>query len=213
MTHIRLFTALGAAVLLAGCGSDSLGVDARNAGTLAVHLREAPSALIVDGALFSTQAREDVAEVLVTVTAVAALRAGANEDDESRWVRVPVDPAVTIDLMNLPTNPGSALLLNRGALSAGSYRNLRLHVSDATIEFARDVNVGPRTWVMGVQHPLRIPGPADTRIMIPGASFQIVEGEETGIDLVLQAGTSVQSIAATPNFVLMAPVLLANRRP
>jgi hypothetical protein len=162
---------------------------------------------------FDAVVRSQVERVDVRVTAVHARRAAATDDDEGAWVRLPVSPALSVNLMALPLLAEEAVPLPRGDLPLGDYQNLRLIVEDATITFASPVTVGPRTWTAGEAHPLRIPGPQATRIFIPTARFSIVDDDATVIDLVLNPGTSVQTIAATPTFVLMSPVLTASRRP
>jgi hypothetical protein len=156
--------------------------------------------------------RHQVERVDVLLTAVQALRAGAGEGEEAAWVRIPVEPALPVNLLALPTTLTDALVLPRGDLPAGAYQNLRLIVEDATITFSAPVSVGPRTWPAGEAHPLRIPGPQATRLHVPTSRFTIEDDDATVIDLVLNPGTSVQTITATPNFVQMAPVLLATPR-
>ncbi len=208
----RSVLALCAVLTLTACGQDSVGLEPEGTGSLRLRLSQ-PSASAFVANVAGTQAREDVDKVMVTLTAVSALRTSGDEDNESNWVRIAVEPAVTLDLMNLPTTAETAVLLPRGDLAEGTYRSLRLHVSDATIQFTKNVQVGPRTWAAGEAHPLRIPPQTEqSRIKIPNASFTIQDGASTEINLVMQPGTSVQSIAATPNFILMAPVLLAKPR-
>lgn len=205
--RVRSVLALSALLTVAACGEDSVGLEPESTGSLTLRLSESTASGFVAN-LSATQAREDVDNVMVTLTEISALRTSGDDDDESDWVRIAVDPSVTIDLMNLPTTAETALALPRGDLEDGTYRSLRLHVSDATIEFTKDVQVGQRTWAAGEAHPLRIPPQTEqSRIKIPSASFVIEDGESTVVDLVLEPGTTVQSIAATPNFILMAPVL------
>ncbi len=204
--------ALCAALTLAACGDDSAGLGPASKGSLQVRLSQSSAAGFV-ASLSSAQARDDVEKIMVTLTEISALRTSGDDNQESDWVRIAIEPAVTLDLMNLPTDAETALSLPRGELDDGTYRSLRLHVSDATIEFANDVQVGQRTWAAGEAHPLRIPPQTEqSRIKIPSATFMIEDGESTVVELVLQPGTTVRSIAATPNFILMAPVLLAKPR-
>ncbi len=209
--RMRSMTALCAVFTLVACGDDSAGLAPRDAGTLVVRLSQTATAAANE--LSAAQARDDVRKVMVTVNAISALRDGGSDNVDSDWVRTVIEPAITIDLMDLPVDGEGALSLSRADFDDGSYRSLRLHVSRATIEFTTDVQVGPRSWVAGEAHELRIPPQTEqSRITIPSAAFIIRDGEATVVDLVLQPGTSVQSIAATPNFILMAPVLLTKPR-
>ncbi len=209
--QVRSVVALSALLALGACGDDSVGLEPEGTGSLTLRLSESTASGFVAN-LSETQAREDVDKVMVTLTHISALRTSGDDNDESAWVRIAVDPAVTIDLMKLPTTAETALALPRGNLEDGTYRSLRLHVSDATITFTKNVQVGQRTWAAGEAHPLRIPPQTEqSRIKIPSATFTIEEGESTVVDLVLEPGTTVRSIAATPNFILMAPVLRAKQ--
>lgn len=208
--------ALALTLALAGCGDGGLGP---GGGTGSVQLalsRTTTSAL--SGAVSASLASfggnvspEQVAAVNVTITRVDAHLAGAAE--ESGWVTIELAAPIVLDLLALPTDPADAIPLPKGELAVGTYTNLRLHVSDATITFTEDVTIGggpvAKTWEAGTPHPLRIPGPPDTHVKVPMASFVVEEGETTEIDLVFDAGTSIQSIQATPLFLQMAPVLLA----
>lgn len=219
-TQILMVSAMAAT--LVACTDDSTGP---RSGTGALQLRmsqtQAAAASMIDaaslgGAPVPAVVRSQLTAVEVTLTAVHALRVAADEEDESAWVRIPIVPAQTIDLLDLPTTTDNALVLPRGELLAGSYRNIRLIVEDATVTFGTAVTVGPRTWAADTPHPLRIPGPSASRLKVPTAQFLVVESDDdddlTFIDLVFNPNTSVQQITATPNFLLMAPVLLATPR-
>jgi hypothetical protein len=210
------------AITIVACSEDSTGPRSANGGLqlrVSQQVGAASSVLeasTLDGAPTPAVVRQQVSSVEVTLTAVHALRIGASEEDESGWVQIPIVPAQSIELLALPTTAGNAMVLPRGDLQAGSYRNIRLVVENATITFREPVTVGPRIWAAATPHPLRIPGPSETRLLIPTARFEIgpLDGNDdlTVIDLVFNPGTSVQNIAATPNFILMAPVLLATPR-
>jgi len=210
------------AVTVVACSDDSTGP---RSGTGSLQLRMSQQAgaassvldaSTLDGAPVPAVVRNQVSALEVTLTAVHALRLGANEDEESGWVQIPIVPSQTIDLLDLPTSADNPMVLPRGELQAGEYRNIRLIVENATITFGTPVTVGPRTWAADMPHPLRIPGPSETRLKIPTARFEVGASSDdddlTFIDLVFNPGTSVQTIAATPNFILMAPVLLATPR-
>lgn len=218
----RMLIASAIAATVVACGGDSTGP---RAGTGSLQLRVSQStsaaasmidAAVVDGAPLPAVVRSQVTAVEVTISAVHALRVGANEEEESGWVRIPITPAQTIDLLDLPEASDAPLLLPRGDVPFGAYRNIRLIVDDATVTFGTAVTVGPRSWAANTPHPLRIPGPSETRLHVPTARFVVgeVNGDEdlTFIDLVFNPNTSVQRITATPNFLLMAPVLLATPR-
>ncbi len=222
MSRRFMLVAVMAASVVA-CGDDGTGPNGSDRGSLQLRFSQTASTstgfterATLDDVPLPAVVRNQVSSVEVTLTAVHALRIGANEEQESAWVQIPIVPAQTIELLDLPTATENAVLLPRGELEAGTYRNIRLIVEDASITFNTPVTVGQRTWAANEAHPLRIPGPSETRLKVPTASFTIGDDDDadetTFIDLVFNPGTSVQTIAATPNFILMAPVLLATPR-
>jgi hypothetical protein len=154
-----------------------------------------------------------VGSVEVTLTRVEALPQGAVNGADGAWVVIELGAPVTLDLMDLPTAAEDAIKLPKGELAAGTYFNLRLFVSDATITFSEDVTVGGGpaevTYVADTPYPLRIASPLDTRLLVPTGTFVVTEGESTEIDLIFDLGASVRSIVATPLFLLMTPVIIA----
>lgn len=227
MSRVTTSALLGLIAFTLACGSD--GGTLPSAGGASLQLRLSQSASLpvtlansgavqrggtsaVDAPPSAAVVRGNVSSLLVTIVRVDALRLGANEDEDASWVRMPVVPAITVDLLDLPLALEAARELPPGTIEPGAYRNLRLVISDASITFTTPVQVGQRTWAAGTPHPLRIPGPSDTRIKIPTASFTLADAEDAQIDLVLDPGASVQTITATPNFILMSPVITASRR-
>lgn len=211
----KAMVALTVAAAVTGCdASPRTGPEVTGAGQVTIRLSQtsgASGSSFAPGTVVSlgNVALEDVTAITAKLTRVEALKLGNGEDDEAAWVSIPLETAIDLDFLDLPTSEGNALVLPTGELAAGTYHNLRLYVSDATITFANDVTIGLTTWAGGTAHPLRIPGPSDTRVLVPTASFTV--GEEAGatIDVIFDAGTSVRSIVATPLFVLMTPVLVA----
>lgn len=211
LRHSRALCTGLLAVLLAGCDGSPSGPE--GAGNITIRLSQTSAAAtsLVSASLASlgNVTLSDVASITATLTRVEALPANGDEESDGGWVTIPLETDLELDLLDLPTSEANALVLPTGDLAAGTYHNLRLYVSDATITFANDVTIGLTTWAAGEPHPLRIPGPADTRILVPTASFTIAEGAGATIDVIFNAGTSIGSIVATPGFVLMTPVLVA----
>ena len=218
---------LGLMALSLACGADGGPVPPTDGASLQLRLSQSaglPVVLSTSGAVQpggtstvdpsrdAAVVRGNVSSLLVTIVRVDALRLGASEDDEASWVRIPVVPGITVNLQELPLSAETARELPPGTIAPGSYRNIRLVISDASITFSTPVEVGQRTWAAGTPHALRIPGPSETRIRIPTAAFTLAESDDAQIDLVLDPESSVQTITATPNFILLSPVLTASRR-
>jgi hypothetical protein len=160
----------------------------------------------------------DVQSIDITVTRVEALPAGAESDEddedeeEGQWVALDVTAETKINLLNLPTAE-SGLQLARGELAPGTYGNLRIQYSAATITFARDVTVGggpmAKTFRAGEAYPLEIGG---GKIRIPTASFTVAADAGETVVITFDANASVNKVIATPAGIRMTPVLTARER-
>ena len=118
MRQMLMVTAM--AVTIVACGSDSTGP---RSGAGALQLRVSQSTTVaasmveaatLDGVPIPAVVRSQVASVRVTLSAVHALRLGANEENDGEWVRFPIVPAQTFDLLDLPSSVDNALALPRG---------------------------------------------------------------------------------------------------
>jgi len=183
-----------------------------------IHQEGMASAVLASSPMAGSVALTQVQSIEVTLTRIEALRStegeeGGEEGEGSPWVSIELGAPVTLDLVLLPTTPEEAITLATGSLEAGTYSNLRFYVTDAAMTFSEDVSIGggpvAQTYAAGTAYPFRIPGPMDTRFMVPTASFEIGAGGATEIDLVFDAALSVQAVIATPFFLLMTPVLVA----
>jgi len=172
-----------------------------------------PGAALAETSTAGNVSIDQIESIHVSVTAVEALYQEPDAD-EAEWVTRTLAQPVMLDLLALPVGPENAVRVLVEALGAGTYLNLRLHVSTATITLSEAVRIGggpvARTWTAGVAHPIRIAGDeGGQRLMIPTASFEVLDDAATEIDIIFDEGTSVRSVVATPHFILMAPVLIA----
>ena len=212
MHRIRQYAALGLALALplAAC-DDSTGTSRQTAVLLS---QDGSASAVLSAAVFSTSAAgkvslDDVSSIQVTVTKVQALPARADESAESAWVTLDVRERGMINLRALPTTAENGVLLAKGELPAGDYKNVRLFLDmdgdeAPSITFNKEVTVGPKTYAAG-KHPLEIPSAAQSGIKIPSAGFTVGET----VMLMFDGSTSVANVVANPNGVKMAPVLKA----
>lgn len=168
------------------------------------------SAAVVAGASATAQAApltaEDIASINVTITGVSALpvQADTASAGEATWVQLDLAAPASVNLLALPANPENGLLLARGDLPAGTYGNLRIRFSTATVTFKREVRVGQVTYPANQPISLTVPS---GRIYVPLASFTAGE-VGTEVKLVFDASASARNIHATgANKVIMTPVI------
>lgn len=205
--------ALALSLPLAAC-DEGMGLAGRGQMRVALaRTGSGPSAAVVAadlvGGSFDRVDLSAVQSINVRITAVQAHR-GAGED-ESGWVSLSLSAPATLNLLALPTDSASGLVVAADSLEAGTYGNLRLRFDSATITFKQDVQVGQRTFVAGTAYPLTIPSGAQTGIKVPLGGFTVPEGGSATATILFDASTSVQNVLATGAGVLMTPVLRARR--
>ena len=219
-----LVASAGVLAFSTACGSDGpTAAEGAGEATLTIRLSQASAAGLVAEAMAAAVggppggvpeagnvARADVTSLTATLVGIQLARTdddGEADETEGGGVTLALDAPVPLDLMALPATLEEAIVVERGELPAGTYRNLRLQVVETAITFARDVTIGPRTWAGGEVHPLRIAGPADAVLRVPTAVIELAAGEAETLDLVFEPGTTLGSITANPQFVIAGPVL------
>lgn len=201
----------GLALLVAGCGD---GVGPEGSGQMNVFLTGSSSsgqaALASLSAASGTAGEvslDDVVSIDVEVTGLQAVLASENEEEEGAWVDLALSSAAStsIDLLALPAD---GVMIASDQLAAGSYSNLRIFFSSATITLANDVTVGPETFAAADSpHELFIPSGEQTGIKIPLAGVEVSAEGAADVAVGFDEEPSVQTVAATGMGLLMSPVL------
>lgn len=174
-------------------------------------------ASMLGGAGFASVPLSAVDSILVTLTAVEALRASADTATTDTtgldgWVRIELTAPQQVDLMRLPTDTAGGLQLARGQLPEGDYGSLRLRFSDAFITFNREVSVGAQTYPARQRITLEIPSGRNTGIKVPSASFRVEADTTASVRVGFDAASSVAKVTATGSGrVKMSPVLNGRR--
>lgn len=148
---------------------------------------------------------EAVASVEITVNRVDALPSGESEEGEGGWVSLVVDPEVVVDLTDLGATP---LTLAQGDVPAGSYSNLRLFFSEASVTLDEPYEHSSGQVVEPGTHDLFIPSGMQTGVKIPLFGFEIEEGGSGTVELELDSEASIQTLVYAPGRgFIMSPVL------
>jgi len=168
------------------------------------------ASVIGGGGSFTAAIDPDTVETLtIRITSIEVLPEGSDEADDAGWVELkPVEP-VLLDLMALPAEGESPLVIASGEAGVGSYSNVRLLTDGASISFKGPISLGPAfTLAGGEVHQVDIPSGAETGIKT-GASFTVdANGTANDVNLLFSSGATLQNIAATGNdTVLLAPVI------
>lgn len=150
---------------------------------------------------------DKVESIDITLTQVQVLPQGGDEEAETGgWVTLDLTGPTAVNFLALPTDAATGgLEVARGELPEGTYGNLRLLYSAATITFKEPVTVGQTTYPAGEPLELTIPS---GKIKVPAASFTVAAETGTTIKVVFDADTSVRNIVATgANKIIMTPVI------
>ena len=215
-------TALFAAFLAVGltaCG-DTTGPE--DSGTATIQMNRVGGstqslalAMLTADARFGAVPLDSVEAINVEIDTVEAHRTGAGgepgEGDGSPggWFAVGVTTG-EIDLLSLSTD--QTVTIAEGTLPAGSYNQVRLFLTGATVDFHPDFDPDGEgtTFEAGATDvPLVIPSSQQTGIKVPGASFTLEEETTAEVTISFDAGASVQTLIVTgAGQVMMSPVLV-----
>jgi len=149
---------------------------------------------------------DTVASLTVTVDSIQALPAGGDEDDDGAWVTAVLDAPVTLDLKTLPTTGASPIVIASGTVNADVYTNVRLFVSDVTIEFKGPIALAAGiTLNPGTTYDVTVPSAAQTGIKTD-AGFDA--SASTDVDLLFDESATFGNVTATgTGTVMLAPVI------
>ena len=219
---------IGAATVLiaAGCsdtgGPDSTGEAVAGTGLLMVTMQQSSGAGV--SAVQSVQGEEsgkidldNVASLTVRVTSIQFLPAGADdteenggasEEDGGGWIVLEFAEPVAFDLLALPTEGESPLVVAAGAVAAGDYRKVRYLVGDAIIVFNEAFTVGNATFEG--EHAVTIPSGAKPGLKTDVAFTVVADdgGTPQEVTLLFEPGATFQNSTATGSGkVIVAPVI------
>lgn len=225
----RLAAFAAASALVAGACTDGTGLQDGTA-EVRVTLQEASDAVlaqVVGGPELAPDdaagrvPRENVVSLTVTVTGVALLPqceepGEGSGDGECEDLWKPLDlvleegmTGVTLDLMALPSEDASPLLLAAADVPHGEYHKVRLFISDAFVEFAEDFTVGQYDFLGGDLIPVEIPSSQNSGIKAD-IDLVVVEGNVENVALLFDADATFRHVVGTGSGrVLMPPVLKA----
>lgn len=220
--HAKSIRSLAAAVLIAAfataCGDQSPeatgNVDVTLAKTDAVIAQVVSGwyASVVAGETSTTMVDPDTVETLtVRVTTLQFLPQGRDEADNGAWVTLDLDEPALLDLMALPSEDASPIVIASGTVEVGTYANVRLFTDSASIRFKGPITVGAAiTFEGGVDHLVEIPSGEQTGINT-NATFTVeadAADNVNDVNLLFSSGSTLQNVTATGNDrVIMTPVI------
>ncbi|MGH7475921.1 MAG: DUF4382 domain-containing protein [Longimicrobiales bacterium] len=212
MRSISTLTLLALVLPVAAC-EDGIGLDGRGTARVTLAQSSMQSAMVTTDQIMSDAGMasvelELVESIKLQITGVDLLPAGEDDEAAGGWVTLSVTGggSAEFDLLAVPDETQAGIELARGEVEAGSYSNLRIRFSDATITFNQPVTVGPASFDADTEYDLFIPSGAQTGIKTDIA-FVVEEDATDTVLLIFDGAQSTASITATGSgSVIMAPV-------
>lgn len=170
------------------------------------------SASIVSAGASAAMIEPDTVETLtIRVTAIQFLPQGGDEEEDGSWVTLDLNEPVLLDLMALPTEGESPLVIASGEVEVGTYANVRLFTDSASIRFKGPIELGAAaSFEAGVDHLVEIPSGTQTGINT-NLTFTVeadAEGNLNDVSLLFSSGSTFQNVSATgTGRVMLTPVI------
>ena len=150
-----------------------------------------------------------VASLHVTITDIAFLPVLAEDDSTSDdgWISLSLDTPVQVDLVALPGEDDSTLVIGSGVLPEGDYKKVRFFVTNSIIRFSNTISVGNATFEADSTYDVRIPSGEQTGIKTDLA-FSVVA--DTAVNLLFDENATLGNVSATGSGkVNLSPVFKA----
>lgn len=219
MNRLRTIRPIAIAVTLAfavGC-SDTTGLN--DTGSVTVTLQQVSDAQAVDGwyaslvGVAGSLDPDTVLSLTVTVTELEFL-VGATGDGitNTSWTGIELPVPLAVDLMALPAEGDSPLVIAAGSVPVGDYRHVRLYVSDPTIEFAGPIAIGEaHTFDKEFPYFVEIPSVEQTGITTD-LTFTVAD-DVTDIQLLFDPAATLANVTANgAGAVMLTPIIRATIR-
>ncbi len=206
----RSLSALSLAALLVGC-SDTVAVGGAHRVEVALQRTDAALPLATMLSTAASQGRLQVDQVdslFITITSISFLRAVAEDDTlEAAWETLSLTDPVTIDLLSLPMEDDSAVVIAAGDLPAGDYERIRFRVSGSSIFLNTGVMIGKAVFVADTEYAVKVPSGTTSGLK---TDLAVSVEDATAANLVFSTLATFDAVTATGNGqVILSPVLKA----
>lgn len=122
----------------------------------------------------------------------------------SRWVTIDVPVGTTIDLMNLPTD---GMTVANANLDPGTYGQVRMLFTTATITLGKDVTLPDSTVIAAGTYPLQI-GRNSTWLYVQVAPFTVAK-DQADVVVTFDPAASVRAIIVLNDGTLVMPPVVS----
>jgi hypothetical protein len=150
----------------------------------------------------------DVESLFLTFTSVSFRPVGADDDSTGGgWQSFMLPAPVTVDLLALPSESDSAVVMAAGTLVEGDYEALRFLVSDGSIYFNTTITIGNSTFDPDTEYEVTVPS-GSTSGLKTDLSFSVSDSAQ--VNLLFSTTATLDDVTATGSGkVILKPVFKA----
>lgn len=150
---------------------------------------------------------DQVDSLFLTITTISFLSVAEDEESEASWMSFALPEPITVDLLALPTEEATPLIIASGELPAGDYEKLRFRISASSIFLNTRTTVGNSTFDPDTPYEVTVPSGA-TAGLKTDLGFSVADDVE--VNLLFSPKTTFDGVTATGNGkVILSPVLMA----
>jgi len=206
----RLTTLVTALILLVAC-SDVTTIDGVHQVDLTMQQGDG---LVLAAPVLATAAHaqgkilaDQVDSLFLTITTISFLAVTEDGESEASWTSFELPEPITVDLLALPTEEATPLVIASGELPAGDYEKLRFRISTSSIFLNTGTTVGNSTFNPDTPYEVTVPSGATSGIKTD-LGFSVADDVE--INLLFSPNATFDGVTATGSGkVILSPVLKA----
>ena len=207
----RHLAALAIATVVAACSDTTSTNDVHE---VAVAMQQTDAALLAAPALRAAEAAQgkiqidQVDSLFITITSISFLPVLADDDTtEASWQAIDLSEPLRIDLMALPAEDDSALVIAEGALPEGDYERMRFLLSNSEIFLNSMATIGNFAFDPDTEYAVKVPSGSSSGLKTD-LRFNVVA--DTAVNLLFASTATFDAVTATGNGnVILSPVLKA----
>jgi hypothetical protein len=121
------------------------------------------------------------------------------DPEDAMWIWLELPEPVTLDLLDLPFEGDSPIVIAAGDVEAGDYRKVRLIVAGGLVTFNDVISVGQQMYAAGEPYAVTVPSGAQSGLKTD-AMFSVVAddvGAVTDVNLLFDPDATFKNVVAT----------------
>ena len=151
---------------------------------------------------------DQVDSLFITITSISFLPVLAEDDtSEASWESINLPDPLRINLLALPAEGDSALVIAQGTLPEGEYERMRFLLSNSEIFLNSTVAVGNTTFDPDTEYSVKVPSGASSGLKTD-LGFNVTD--DSAVNVLFSSTATFDNVTATGSgTVILSPVLKA----